>query len=58
MPSKGFRNLVAYKAKSLVGDYHGTIVRVAVALCYHRTISGVQVTEIVDLVEGTNCSAA
>jgi hypothetical protein len=53
-----FWDLVVYKAKDVVANHLEAIVRVAVALCYHGTLSGYQVVEIVDRVEGVERSAA
>jgi hypothetical protein len=45
-------------ASDVLENHYEAIVRVAVALCYHGTLSGSQVAEIVERVEGAGCSAA
>jgi hypothetical protein len=53
-----FWDLVVYKAKDVVPNHYEAIVRVAVALCYQGILSGSQVAEIVEKVEGAERSAA
>jgi hypothetical protein len=53
-----FWDLIVYKATDVVENHYEAIVRVAVALCYHGTLSGSQVAEIVEQVEGAERSAA
>jgi hypothetical protein len=53
-----FWDLIVYKAADVVANHYEAIVRVAVALCYHGTLSGSQVAEIVEKVEGVERSAA
>lgn len=56
--SEMFWNLIIHKATNVVNDHHEAIERVAVALCYQGTLSGFQVAEIVEQVEGAERSAA
>jgi hypothetical protein len=56
--SEMFWDLVVHKATEVVDDHREAIERVAVALCYQGTLSGFQVAEIVERVEGTERSAA
>jgi|SRR5215217_698694 len=53
-----FWDLVVYKATDVVANHYEAIMRVAVALCYHGTLSGSRVSEIVDRVEGAERNAA
>lgn len=56
--AKMFWDLIVYKAIDVVVNHLEAIVRVAVALCYQGTLSGTQVTEIVEQVEGAERSVA
>jgi hypothetical protein len=56
--SEMFWDLVVFKATTSVSDHSEAIERVAVALCYRGTLSGFQVAEIVERVEGAERSAA
>ena len=53
-----FWDLIVDKATDVVANHYEAIVRVAVALCYQGTLSGSQVAEIVERVEGAERSAA
>jgi hypothetical protein len=53
-----FWDLVVYKAADVVANHHEAIERVAVALCYQGTLSGLQVAEIVERAEEAERSAA
>jgi hypothetical protein len=55
--SEMFRDLIVSKATDVVAGHYEAIVRVAVALCYQGTLSGFQVAEIVERVEGADRSA-
>ena len=46
------------KSSDVVAEHYEAIERVAVALCYQGTLSGSQVAEIVERVEGAERSAA
>lgn len=56
--SEMFWDLIVYKATDVVANHREAIVRVGVALCYGGTLSGSQVAEIVERVEGAERSAA
>lgn len=56
--SEMFWELVKYKAGDVVLNHYESIVRVAIALCYHGTLSRVQVKEIVEQVEGAERNVA
>jgi hypothetical protein len=56
--SEMFWDLVVYKATDVVANHHEAIERVAVALCYQGTLSGLQVAEIVERAEEAERSAA
>jgi hypothetical protein len=53
-----FWDLIVHKATDVVAEHYEAIERVAVALCYQGTLSGSQVAEIVERVEGAERSAA